>query len=97
VKRHRPAGVAQTGATLWAQDPVSGHYAGVFSGSVLMQRPYCKRGSKSSAIRGSDSLLRRLYSLESPESWFEDFDTTQIRNGRYYRAVGARLRGASTR
>jgi hypothetical protein len=38
-------------------------------------------GVKSAAVRGADGSLRRLYCVESPESWFEDFGHGQLTNG----------------
>jgi hypothetical protein len=60
-------------------------YAGVFTGGkgVLIQGNLTVTGSfpKSAAVRGADGMLKRLYSLECPESWFEDFGTAQLSNG----------------
>jgi hypothetical protein len=36
---------------------------------------------KSAAVRGKDGTLVRLYCVESPESWFEDFGHGQLTNG----------------
>jgi hypothetical protein len=36
---------------------------------------------KSAAVRGKDGTLVRLYCVESPESWFEDFGRAQLSNG----------------
>jgi hypothetical protein len=38
-------------------------------------------GIKSAAVRGKDGTLVRLYCIESPESWFEDFGSGQLSNG----------------
>src|SRR5262249_31841482 len=46
--------------------------AGVFAGDVLVNGPLTVTGGvNSAAIRHRDGSHRRLYSLESPESWFE--------------------------
>jgi hypothetical protein len=37
-------------------------------------------GAKSAAVRSNGSL-KRVYSLESPESWFEDFGSGQLSGG----------------
>jgi hypothetical protein len=39
-------------------------------------------GSKSAAVPHPDGSYRRLYCVESPESWFEDFGRDQLANGR---------------
>ncbi len=38
-------------------------------------------GSKSAAVHLSDSRWVRLYAVESPENWFEDFGTGTLSNG----------------
>lgn len=35
-------------------------------------------GTKSAVVRDEDGALRRLYTVESPESWFEDFGFGQL-------------------
>jgi hypothetical protein len=58
----------------------SGHFiggAGVLINGSLTQM----NGSKSAAVRHTDGTLRRLYCVESPESWFEDFGHGQLSNG----------------
>jgi len=57
--------------------------AAVFMGNVNIAGNLTVTGSfpKSAAVRGADGSLRRLYSLESPESWFEDFGTGQLAGG----------------
>jgi hypothetical protein len=39
-------------------------------------------GVKSAVLRHSDGSLRRMYALESPESWFEDFGRAEVVDGR---------------
>jgi hypothetical protein len=39
-------------------------------------------GTKSAVIRFPDGAHRLLYSLESPESWFEDFGRAKLARGR---------------
>jgi hypothetical protein len=51
--------------------------AGVLINGSLTQM----NGSKSAAVRHTDGTLRRLYCVESPESWFEDFGHGQLNNG----------------
>jgi hypothetical protein len=68
-----------TGTGLWAQS--QSFFAGVFSGPVLVQGNFTVTGAKSAAVRGTDGGLKRLYSLERPESWFEDFGSAQLSGG----------------
>jgi hypothetical protein len=42
------------------------------------------KGAKSAAVRHPDGSYRRLYSLESPESFFEDFGRAHLARGRAY-------------
>ena len=49
-------------------------WAGVFSGGVFINGALTVvNGAKSAAVPHPDGSLRRLYCVESPESWFEDF------------------------
>jgi hypothetical protein len=68
-----------SGTGLWAQS--QSYFAGVFSGPVLVQGSLSVTGAKSAAVRNSSGSLVRLYSVESPESWFEDFGSGQLNNG----------------
>jgi hypothetical protein len=55
--------------------------AGYFQGPVTVTRILTVMGSKSAAVRGANDKLQRLYCVESPESWFEDFGSGQLSNG----------------
>jgi len=58
-------------------------YAGVFTGNVVVYGNYTVfDGSKSAAVRHTDGSHRLLYSMESPESWFEDFGASRLVRGR---------------
>jgi hypothetical protein len=39
-------------------------------------------GSKAAAVPHPDGSIRRLYAVESPESWFDDFGEAVLRSGR---------------
>jgi hypothetical protein len=58
----------------------SGGYAGVFSGNVYVTGALTVAGAKSAAVRGAGGL-QRVYSVESPESWFEDFGSGELSSG----------------
>jgi hypothetical protein len=45
----------------------------VFSGGVYINGSLTVSGAKSATVPHPDGSLRRLYCVESPESWFEDF------------------------
>jgi hypothetical protein len=57
--------------------------AGAFEGPVVVDGDFTVfNGAKSAAVRHPDGSYRRLYSLESPESYFEDFGRGILRHGR---------------
>jgi hypothetical protein len=60
----------------------SAGYAGVFAGAVYVAGSLTVTGAKSAAVPHPDGSLRRLYCLESPEAWFEDFGKGQLECGR---------------
>ena len=58
-------------------------YAGYFEGDVLIKGNLTKTGIGSSvAVRFPDRSYRQLYSIESPESWFEDFGEGRLVKGK---------------
>jgi hypothetical protein len=56
--------------------------AGLFSGNVVVVGDLVVHGRKSAAVPHSVGGYRRLYSVESPESWFEDFGEARLKGGR---------------
>jgi hypothetical protein len=60
----------------------AGGYAGFFGGNVLVQGAFMVTGPKNAVVRDDAGSLRRMYSVESPESWFEDFGDGRLSNGR---------------
>jgi hypothetical protein len=71
-----------TATGLYATGPASG-FAARFDGPVLVNGNFTAiGGSKSAAVPHPDGSYRRLYCVESPESWFEDFGRDQLTNGR---------------
>jgi len=57
------------------------NYAGYFDGNVQINGNQTVTGTKSAVVDTQDYGTRTLYSLESPENWFEDFGTGQLANG----------------
>jgi hypothetical protein len=58
-------------------------YAGYFEGNVLVNGDLTKTGIGSTvAVRFPDRSYRQLYSIESPESWFEDFGEGRLVKGK---------------
>jgi hypothetical protein len=72
-------GYSNTGIAIYGISP-SGGNAGYFNGPVFITGSLTATGAKSAAVR-SRGELRRVYSLESPESWFEDFGSGQLMAG----------------
>jgi hypothetical protein len=58
-----------------------GGFAGYFSGPVFVNGSLTVTGGAKSAAVRSNGSLKRVYSLESPESWFEDFGSGQLSAG----------------
>src|ERR1700730_14622933 len=71
-------GAAVVGAT----NGISGAYAGAFYGQVAVGGAFTVFGGpKSAAVPHPDGSHRRLYCMESPESWFEDFGESTLACG----------------
>jgi hypothetical protein len=85
AKGHGLVGATATAgaaAVVGASNGVAGAYAGAFYGSVVVSGAFTVFGAKSAAVPHPDGSHRRLYCLESPESWFEDFGTGHLQCGR---------------
>jgi hypothetical protein len=73
-----PGGAAVVGAT----NGIAGSYAAVFYGPAVVSGAFTVVGGpKSAAVPHPDGSLRRLYCMESPESWFEDIGTARLDGG----------------
>jgi hypothetical protein len=61
---------------------VTGAYAAAFFGPVVVSGAFTVVGGpKSAAVPHPDGSHRRLYCMESPESWFEDFGEASLACG----------------
>jgi hypothetical protein len=66
-----------------ATNGVAGTAAGAFFGDVFVRGTLTVAGgAKSAAVPHPDGTHRRLYCMESPESWFEDFGQAHLECGR---------------
>ncbi len=63
---------------IWGVAPIAGY----FEGDVIITGNQSVLGAKSAAVSFADGSLRRLYSVESPESWFEDFGEGTLSKGK---------------
>jgi hypothetical protein len=73
---------AGAAAVVGAVNGVVGAYAGAFNGPVVVSGALTVLGAKSAAVPHPDGSHRRLYCVESPESWFEDFGRGELACGR---------------
>jgi hypothetical protein len=62
--------------------PPWGGWAGFFVGPVGIYGGLAVAGYKSAAVPHPDGSHRLLYSIESPESWFEDFGEARLVKGK---------------
>jgi hypothetical protein len=58
-----------------------GAYAAILYGPVFVGGALTVTGAKSAAVPHPDGSHRRLYCVESPESWFEDFGEASLECG----------------
>jgi hypothetical protein len=76
-------GFSPTGHGVIGIAPTRGKFAGSFTGNVQITGTLTVFSSaKSAAVRTGKNEYRRLYTMESPESWFEDFGEGALRRGR---------------
>jgi len=76
-------GDANTGSAaygIWGRS-TSG-FAGFFDGAVRINGSLDVTGTKSALVSMPDGSHKRLYCMEAPESWFEDFGLGELVNGR---------------
>jgi hypothetical protein len=70
------------GGFVGSSNGVPGAWAGIFYGPVIVEGNFAViSGAKSAAVPHPDGSHRRLYCVESPESWFEDFGKGQLECG----------------
>jgi hypothetical protein len=85
IKGHGLVGAtasAGAAAVVGATNGVDGAYAAAFYGPVIVGGPFTVvGGAKSAAVPHPDGSHRRLYCMESPESWFEDFGQARLECG----------------
>ncbi|HMD49791.1 MAG TPA: hypothetical protein VKG79_11860 [Bryobacteraceae bacterium] len=73
--------VAQGTIGLIASTTAGGGTAGQFDGNVVIGGQLTVHGAKSVAVPFPDGSHRKLYCVESPENWFEDFGFGELSNG----------------
>ena len=86
---------AGAAAVVGATNGVAGAYAAAFYGSVIVGGNFTVvGGAKSAAVPHPDGSHRRLYCVESPESWFEDFGEAALVCGEASISLDSNLRGS---
>ncbi|HEY7053220.1 MAG TPA: hypothetical protein VH496_13965 [Mycobacterium sp.] len=85
AKGHGLVGATATAggaAVVGATNGVPGAFAAAFYGPVIIGGDFTVvGGAKSAAVPHPDGTHRRLYCVESPESWFEDFGRGELTCG----------------
>jgi hypothetical protein len=71
----------QVSAYLAAEWLFGGALAGLFNGGTLVVGDFGVTGTKSAIVQHPDGSHRRLYCMESPDSWFEDFGIGHLHDG----------------
>jgi hypothetical protein len=84
-------GYSKKGAGVMGDCGKKSGYAGAFFANVLITGDLTVQGAKSAAVPFPDKTIRRLYALESPESWFEDFGEAKLVNGKAEVRIDARF------
>lgn len=73
------SGSSQSNVGLYGQSSTGN--AGQFVGPLVVQGSFTATGIKSAAVEHPDGSTRRLYCVESTESYFEDFGHAQLPDG----------------
>ena len=75
------SGTTKTGTGV-AGVATAGGLAGAFIGDVHVGGNLTVTGTKSAVVPFPDGSRRRLYCVESPDCWFEDFGSARLKRGR---------------
>jgi hypothetical protein len=83
-------GNTSTGTGVFGQATNANGWAGQFAGRVFVNGAFTVvGGAKSAAVKRKDGSLGRVYCQESPEPWFEDFGTADLKGGQATIALSA--------
>jgi hypothetical protein len=74
-------GTAVSGVVVEGPPFPANSFAGHFVGPVNVNGPLTVTGAKGAAVPHPDGSTRVLFSLECPESWFEDFGKRRLSKG----------------
>jgi hypothetical protein len=75
------SGIAVSGVVVLGPPFPANSFAGHFVGPVNVNGPFTVTGTKGAAVPHPDGSTRVLFSLECPESWFEDFGKRRLSKG----------------
>lgn len=74
---------ANAGAGLYAEGGgTQNSPAGAFSGNVVVNGSFTVNGNKAATVKMDNGEMRQLYVEESPETWFADYGSATLVNGR---------------
>lgn len=77
------ANSSQGGAGIYAEGGgASTSPAGAFTGDVQVNGNFTVNGNKAATVKMNNGDMRQLYVEESPETWFADYGTATLVNGR---------------
>lgn len=77
------AASANAGAGLYAEGGgTQNSPAGAFVGNVLINGNFTVNGNKAATVKMNNGQMRQLYVEESPETWFADYGSATLVNGR---------------
>ena len=68
-------------STLCVGNGSTGDYSGTLHAGTLVATNLMVSGSKNAVVPVADNKVALLYAVESPENWFEDFGSGQLRHG----------------
>jgi hypothetical protein len=74
---------SKSGVGIWAECAKKDiGFAGIFQGLTRVNGDFEVFGTKAAVVPHPDGSMRRLYCVESPESWFEDFGEARLKGGK---------------
>jgi hypothetical protein len=73
---------SQGGAGIYGEGGGANSPAGAFTGNVVVNGNFTVNGNKAATVKMKSGEMRQLYVEESPETWFADYGTATLVNGR---------------
>lgn len=73
---------SQSGAGIYGEGGGANSPAGAFNGNVLINGNFTVNGNKAATVKMNNGDMRQLYVEESPETWFADYGSATLVNGK---------------